>query len=310
MKRNETGHCGTNALRFFAWLLLPACLLLAQPAAAQDERAEREIEAAKEKARQLMRESEELRHKAEQLEAKIAEQLARREHGVAEQDELLEILEGLEHGMVALERLGRREELRMLGRVADEVRAQRRAARKGRDVIGIGASQGRSEREVAMHQLEIMRTALPALREGERRDAAELLERAIHAREVNLEGRRDEEAHQIRERSPGIGDQAEILLLAAELWQKFGHEKKAEAVGDLGRQFQAKFRRAQAAGEQKRAEGERASARAIEHFDLLAASPEQQARETQHRLELLEERLARLERMMEEMQEALHSIKR
>ena len=59
-----------------------------------------------------------------------------------------------------------------------------------------------------------MRKALPALREAERRDSAELLQVAIRIREMGLEGRRDEEANALRERAPNRGQLAEILQLA------------------------------------------------------------------------------------------------
>ena len=59
-----------------------------------------------------------------------------------------------------------------------------------------------TEREVAQQQLEAMRIAIHALREGEKRDAVGLMERAIHARELQLAGRRDDEARQIMERAP------------------------------------------------------------------------------------------------------------
>ncbi|MHC4728048.1 MAG: hypothetical protein ACYS17_12565 [Planctomycetota bacterium] len=95
----------------------------------------------------------------------------------------------------------------------------------------------RSEREVALHQLEVMRMALPALREAERGDAVELLTLAIRAREMMLEGRRDEEAQRVRERAPDRGHLAEILSMAARLWREFGNVDKSVAVGRLAEQI-------------------------------------------------------------------------
>ncbi|MFH1921396.1 MAG: M56 family metallopeptidase, partial [Planctomycetota bacterium] len=66
-------------------------------------------------------------------------------------------------------------------------------------ISGDALSEEHGEREVLAQRLEALRTALPALREAERGDAVELVERAIHAGEVTLEGRKDDEAHQIRE---------------------------------------------------------------------------------------------------------------
>jgi hypothetical protein len=142
--------------------------------------------------------------------------------------ELREILGGLEHGMVALERLERRDALDVVRKIADEVRAKIRAAE---------GEVPRVDREAA-HSIEVMRLALQALREGERHDAAELLERAIRARELTLEGRRDEEARRLRAVAPDVAQQAEILALAARLWNQFGHERKAAAVAELARQLQ------------------------------------------------------------------------
>jgi hypothetical protein len=333
---NTTARC-----RLLGFFLLPAFLLLVQPALAQDERAEREIQAAKEKVHRLMQESEELRHQAEQLAARIEAYHARKEEDrrgdrVREADrELVEILEGLEHGMVALERIGKRDLHDMLGEIADAVRAKRRALHGERDVIGIGTAPGRSkegdraqsEREAALHQLEVMRIAMHALLEAERGDAAELLERAIHSREVNLEGRRDEEARAIRERAPGLGEQTEILLHAADLWDEFGHEKKAALVRELGRQFQAKFRRSRAA-EQERAAAQQG--RAAEEQREEARAQRERARNERERaraereraavrerradgamrIERLEDRLERLEGMLEEMHAVLEELRR
>ncbi|MHC4768808.1 MAG: hypothetical protein ACYTEI_08880, partial [Planctomycetota bacterium] len=61
----------------------------------------------------------------------------------------------------------------------------------------------RAELQIVEGQVGALQLALPALRETERRDAIELVERAIAARKTSLEGRRDEEARRIRERAPG-----------------------------------------------------------------------------------------------------------
>ena len=106
-------------------------------------------------------------------------------------------------------------------------------------ISGDAVSQEPGEREVLVRRLEVLRTALPALREAERGDAVELVERAIHAGEVTLAGRNDDEAHQIRERAPGPGQLAEILTIAAELWGKFDKPDKAELVGRLADELRA-----------------------------------------------------------------------
>ncbi len=124
---------------------------------------------------------------------------------------------------IRIQREGREREDRERPRERDESRAR--------------GERPRSEREVALHQLEVMRMALPALREAERGDAVELLTLAIRIREMMLEGRRDEEAQRVRERAPNRGQLVEILSLAAKLWQEFGHAEKSVAVRQLAEQF-------------------------------------------------------------------------
>jgi len=120
---------------------------------------------------------------------------------------------------------------------ADQDRAAQDRADQNRTV------EARGEREQTAHELGIMRIAMTALREGDRRDAADVLERAIHARELALEGRRGDEAMRVRRQAPTSGAQAEVLALASRLWAEFGHEEKARAVGHLAEQFGARARR-------------------------------------------------------------------
>ena len=144
------------------------------------------------------------------------------------------ILNGLEQGMAALRAIGRNEDAEHLKNIAMEVKKRRSGEREG---------EPRSERKEAARQIEIMGVALNALREGERRDAADLLQRAIHARRVGLEGRRDEEAHAIRERAPSIGQQAELLTMAAELYADWGHEKNAKVTAELAHKLADRARK-------------------------------------------------------------------
>jgi regulator of replication initiation timing len=95
----------------------------------------------------------------------------------------------------------------------------------------------RSEREIALHQLEVMRMVLHALREAERSDAAELLALAVRSCEMMLEGRRGEEAQRLRERAPNRRQITEILSMASRLWREFGNADKSVAVGQLAEQF-------------------------------------------------------------------------
>jgi hypothetical protein len=101
----------------------------------------------------------------------------------------------------------------------------------------------RREREIVERRIEVMKMALPALLEAEKRDAADLLERSIHAYRLLLEGRRDAEAREIIGAAPSRGQQAEILALAGNLWRKFGNADKAEACLRLARELGVEAKR-------------------------------------------------------------------
>lgn len=239
------------------WTMTIVCLavLFAPATTAQDEmrrelqKAAEEVELLLEKAEKLEQKGEleraaELRHKARDLRAKIGEARARmgRERE-EERGELEEILHGLEYGMEALEKLGRREELHMLARVAEEVRAEMTGGRKERRP---------TEKEIGLQQIETMRLAMKAVLEAGRKDTAEILEHAIHARELAMEGRRDEEAMGIRKSAPELGVQVEILMYAADLWNEFGHEEKAAIVRELSEVFRKKLERQRKGSERER----------------------------------------------------------
>jgi hypothetical protein len=135
-------------------------------------------------------------------------------------------------------RIRREVEERREGREREE-----RERRRERDEGRATRERPKSEREVVLHQLEVMRMALPALKEAERGDAAELLTLAIRAREVMLEGRKDEEAQSIRERAPNREQLVEILSMAAKLWREFGNDEKGAVVGQLAEELSGARRR-------------------------------------------------------------------
>jgi regulator of replication initiation timing len=115
--------------------------------------------------------------------------------------------------------------------------------RRERDEGRAREERPKSEREVVLHQLEVMRMALPALREAERGDATELLTLAIRAREMMLERRNDDEAHRVRERAPNREQLVEILSMAAKLWREFDNADKSAVVGQLAEQLSGAERR-------------------------------------------------------------------
>ena len=146
------------------------------------------------------------------------------------------VIDALERGTVALEAIDRLDAADMLRRITDEYVNQGKNRRTDSD-------RGDRERAIARKQLETIRLARKALLEADRPDAADILQRTIRAREVGLEGRRDEEAREIRRNAPELGAQIEILALASRLWREFGHEEKAATVGQLAEQMQARFHR-------------------------------------------------------------------
>ena len=202
-----------RGVRWSVVLAVAAGLLEAPRAMAQD--TDREIEVARETEAPL-----EVYKALEQLIERH-----RREHRGPRNAHLVEILEGLEHGLVALEKLGRHKEHEILQRVANDVRRERERQRR--------VQRNHPEREVAERQIEVLRLALAALREGGRPHVAELVELAIRAREVGLEGRRDEEARTIRRRSPNRAQTIELLMLAEELYREFDLEHEAATISRL-----------------------------------------------------------------------------
>jgi len=178
------------------------------------ERMEAELRELRAHVERMERGLQELREENERLKRQL------RERGGPERERERQIRERRE---VERRREGREREERERRRERDEGRATR--------------ERPKSEREVVLHQLEVMRMALPALKEAERGDAVELLTLAIRAREVMLEGRKDEEAHRIRERSPSREQLVEILSVAAKLWREFGKAEKSAVVGQLAEQL-------------------------------------------------------------------------
>jgi regulator of replication initiation timing len=170
--------------------------------------------------------------------------------------ELMAHVEGLERELRELREENERLRMELRGRGSREREREREAEerREGRereererqrerDEGRATRERPQSEREVVLHQLEVMRLALPALREAERGDAAELLTLAIRAREMMLERRRDEEAQRVRERAPNREQLIEILSMAAELWREFGNADKSAAIRELAEQLSGAERR-------------------------------------------------------------------
>ena len=313
-----------RTLRRLKWcvaFILMIALVPLTAASAQDDGARRELEAARDRVHAMLREAEELqgagrmeaaqevRQRAQQLAQRVEEGMERRQRARSDEAQHLHnVLEGLEHGMGALRELGRHEELQVLERVAHDVRQELegRGNRPQRERERQRAERGGNEREVAMHQLEILRMAMPALREGERRDAADLLEHAIRARELGLEGRRDDEAQHIRETAPNRAQVTEILGLASRLWAEFGHEERAHAVGQLAEQMRERLHRQR--DERAQREQDRPRREARERREERDRPEVRERRERPDRFEAAMERIERLEVQMNRLAQALERL--
>ncbi len=319
MNQRQEAPRTLRRLKWWVALGLMVAIVPFTTAFAQDDGARRELEAARERIHAMMREAEELQeagrvvmaHKLtepeKQLSAGVEQQLERHQRARSDESEHLHnVLEGLEHGMGALRELGRHEELEALERIAHDVRRELEERRDRPHRERERAHREENEREVAIRQLVILRMAMPALREGERKDAADLLQHAIHARELALEGRRDDEAQHIRETAPNRGQQAEILGLASRLWGEFGHEDRARAVGELAEQMRARVHRERnerAQGAQDRPRREARERR--EERDRPAA---RERREQPDRYQAAVERIERLEGHVKRLAEAIERL--
>lgn len=137
-------------------------------------------------------------------------------------EDLRSVVQRLESATEALQEIGELAEAERLAAVTDRVRAQL----AGRD----GEPRG--------DDLVVMRYAVKAYLEVDRHDAADRVERAMHAREMDLEERRDPEANRIREGRPSTGEQVELFVHAANLWDEWGHETKARELRGLAERLQ------------------------------------------------------------------------
>lgn len=136
--------------------------------------------------------------------------------------------------------------------IADE--ASESEARETRQPEARERGERPTERDILKRQIEVLKIALHALLEADKQDAADVLRRAIRAQEVSLEGRRDDEAHMIRERAPARGQLAEILTMSSNLWREFNNQDKAEVVGRLAREFAGARERERTVRERRQAE--------------------------------------------------------
>ncbi|MDA1194864.1 MAG: hypothetical protein O2894_06735 [Planctomycetota bacterium] len=154
---------------------------------------------------------------------------------------------------LAAEILADHGERKQAGAVAELAERFQGAGERGSREKSVERAEGQ-ELSALRGRVETIRLAVPILREYEKRELAEHLERAIHTGELMLAERNDDEARAVYARTPSLAQLAEILHYASELWRKAGHGDRAERVGDLA----AYYRQRHGANQQEEhAAGER-----------------------------------------------------
>lgn len=212
--------------------------------------------------------------RAHELKERLTKKTHQRDPVPLTMEQAEKVLHGLEMGMESLKVLRREKELKAVAKVANGIRERMQKARAKRSE--------HPEIKEARRQLEILRIAFHGLREGEKREAMERMEHAIHVMELNIEGRRDEEAQAIRRKGPGREERADLLRLAAKLWDGFGHESRARTIRELAEKMAPQRRQA-------------AQPIEAEHIERL----HHQIHELRQAMERLQEAVRRLEHRME-----------
>jgi hypothetical protein len=160
-------------------------------------------------------------------------------------DPRVQALHSMEKAIAALDKAGYEGMAKEMRGMADRLRAE---------IKGAGG-QPRVDADFWRRNLETLRIARNALLEAQRRDDADALARAIHARELLIEGKPDR-AEEARKGGPGDLDIAELLLASAGFLRTFGQPEKAVQCEELATfmQKQAKERRAGSPEKEPRAE--------------------------------------------------------
>ncbi len=220
-----------------------------------------------------------------------------------------EVLQNLERGASALRVLGKNDMAERLVQIANELkqpaenrdRPDQRERTRNRDEGNSPANEGEraelpnAEREMAEQQLDVFRMAQQAFREKENGDAMGLVQRIIHGREMQLTGRRDEEAQQAVREIPGRGDQIELLSRAAEIWQGFGNEDKSQALASLADQMRQRDNRGSNA--------DRTEAREQPAPDRETPNRDGQMEEIHQHLRRLSEQIGQLQKQLNELRD-------
>jgi hypothetical protein len=212
-----------------------ATMLISPAAVAQDEREMLEL---RERAAQLLREAEEL--DARGRERAAAEARARAEELIGAMHERerarderhawrREAIERLELAMEALDRLERHDARDLLARIADAIRRESDRPLTDR-------RPERPEANERLHrELDALRMAAPMLAQDDRREVRAMLERAIHVRELAIEGRPEALAE-----GPPPRRIARILALAESVYRDHGAHDRADMLAELSAELFAR----------------------------------------------------------------------
>lgn len=219
-----------------------------------------------------------------------------------------DVLEGLERGVVALRAIDRAEDAEHLLEILRDYANER----KDRDRERAQPKRELTEREVARQHLKFMRYAFEALRDAGKEDAADLMEHAIHARELRLEGADGPDAREVMKSAPKRGAEIELLLFAAKFLRESGKTERAQVVQELGERFQETWKRnrerEQARDRDRRQDRERSAAGERESriaIEQLAEQAQEQQQAIRHLAEQLERLALSNERLQQELKRAI-----
>ncbi len=178
---------------------------------------------------------------------------------------------------------------------AARAREDAQQSREEAEQARIAAREAHPEIREARRQLKVMRYAVEAWVDADRHDLAAAMERAMHAMELRIAGRRDPEAMEIYEASPGREDKVELLAGASRHLREKGRVERAEATGELAELMMRKRGR----GEGGRDDASEDRLRRVANL----------AEKSMHRAELVEERVRELEERLEGIEELLMELK-
>lgn len=276
-------------------ILLGFLLLAAAVAWAEPDGQDREIAAAKEKLQAMLDEATLLEKGGHAEEAaKVREEAAalkkkiEAERGGSEGDDPRVVaLRNMEKAIGALDKAGYEGMARDLRGMADRLR---------REIKGAGGQEraGADDMDFVRRSMDTLRIARKGLAEAGKHDAADAMERAIHARELLLESKGDDAARAMKG-SPGDGDIAELLSKAGQCWREFKQPENAEKCEELGRFYRQRV-------EMQKQTEEAVRTKVKEHQHEGPGPDDRMAR--------IEERLDRVERMLHETLERLEQRER